>query len=68
MRTLQININESVYEKVYSFLSSFPKEKVQIVEDWSHLEPLIDDGVNSGVSERTHEEIVRDLKAKYVQD
>ncbi|MDD3476776.1 MAG: hypothetical protein PHI38_07895 [Sulfurimonas sp.] len=36
-----------------------------IQDDWSHLESGIDEGLNSGMSDKSHEEIMADIKRKY---
>ena len=38
----------------------------QVHEDWSYLESEIDSGLNSGVSEKSHTQIMDNLKRKYV--
>jgi macrodomain Ter protein organizer (MatP/YcbG family) len=71
MHTLKLNIHDSLYDKVFHFLNSLPKNKVEILEsriiedDWSHLESWIDEGLNSGMSDKSHEEIMADIKRKY---
>lgn len=71
MHTLKLNIQDSVFDKVYYFLSNLPKNEVEIVEgrvieDWSHLESEIDKGLNSGVSSKSHEEIMIDIKRRFI--
>ncbi len=71
MHTLKLNIQDSVFDKVIYFLQNLPSDEVEIVEDtvvddWSHLETEIDVGLHSGVSSKSHEEIVSNLKRKYV--
>jgi len=71
MHTLKLNIQDSVFDKVIYFLQNLPKDEVEIVEnsllkeDWSELEPEIDRGLNSGVSDKSHEDLVNDIKSKY---
>ncbi len=71
MHTLKLNIEDSVFDKVIYFLQNLPKDEVEIVEDkltkedWSYLESEIDLGLNSGTSDKSHEEIVSDIKRKY---
>lgn len=71
MHTLKLNIHDSLYDKVFQFLNTLPKNKVEILEskiiqdDWSHLESGIDEGLNSGMSDKSHEEIMADIKRKY---
>ena len=71
MHRLKLNIQDSVYDKIYYFLSNLPQNEVQIVEDneiiddWSHLEKEIDRGFDSGISDKSHEDIVSDIKRKY---
>lgn len=70
MHTLKLNIQDSVFDKVYYFLSNLPKNEVEIieektVEDWSFLESEIDKGLDSGVSNKSHEDIVKGIKQKY---
>lgn len=71
MHALKLNIDDSVFDKVIYFLQNLPSNEVEIVEnvvieDWSHLEKEIDKGLESGVSKRSHEEIIRDIKKRYV--
>ncbi len=72
MHTLKLNIEDSVFDKVLYFLQNLPKHEVEIVEekmveeDWSYLESEIDKGLHSGVSEKSHDEIISDIKRKYV--
>jgi hypothetical protein len=70
MHTLKLNIQDSVFDKVYYFLSNLPKNEVEIiedktVEDWSFLESEIDKGLDSGVSNKSHEDIIKSIKQKY---
>ena len=70
MHTIKINIDDSVFDKVIYFLQNLPKNEVEIVEDtitedWSHLEAEIDKGLESGISDKSHEEIISDIKRKY---
>ncbi len=71
MHTLKLNIEDSVFEKVLYFLQNLPQNEVKIVEsktikdDWSYLESEIDIGLNSGVSDKSHAEIIGDIKRKY---
>lgn len=71
MHALKLNIEDSVFEKVIYFLQNLPKHEVEIVEnklikeDWSCLESEIDIGLNSGISDKSHAEIVSDIKRKY---
>ncbi len=71
MHTLKLNIEDSVFEKVIYFLQNLPQNEVKIVEsktikdDCSYLESEIDIGLNSGVSDKSHEEIISDIKRKY---
>lgn len=71
MHTLKLNIQDSVYDKIYYFLSNLPKNEIEIIEDkqiqddWSYLENEIDKGLESGVCSKSHEEIVSDIKRKY---
>jgi hypothetical protein len=72
MHTLKLNIEDSVFDKVLYFLQNLPKHDVEIVdeklieEDWSYLESEIDKGLDSGVSKKSHDEIISDIKRKYV--
>lgn len=70
MHTLKLNIQDSVFDKVYYFLSNLPKNEVEIiedktVEDWSFLESEIDKGLDSGISDKSHEDIIKGIKQKY---
>ena len=71
MHTIKLNIQNSVFDKVIYFLNNLPSNEVEIVEDtliddWSQLEVEIDKGLTSGISEKSHEEIISDIKSKYV--
>jgi hypothetical protein len=71
MHTIKLNIQDSVFDKVFYFLNNLPSNEVEIVEntlidDWSHLEIEIDNGLTSGISKKSHEEIINDIKSKYV--
>ena len=72
MHTIRLDIQDSVFDKVIYFLQNLPKDEVKIVEnsmlkeDWSHLETEIDIGINSGESDKSHDEIISSIKRKYV--
>jgi len=72
MHSIRLDIEDSVFDKVIYFLNNLPKNEVKITEtkaindDWSYLESEIDLGLESGKSEKSHEEIVGDIKSKYV--
>ncbi len=71
MHTIKLNIQDSVFDKVIYFLSNLPSNEVEIVEDtliddWSQLEVEIDKGLTSGISKKSHKEIISDIKSKYV--
>ena len=72
MHTLKLNIQDSVFDKIIYFLQNLPKDEVEIVEnslvqeDWSYLESEIDIAINSGVSDKSHDEIINKIKRKYV--
>ena len=71
MHSIRLNIEDSVFDKVIYFLNNLPKNEVKIIEnkrineDWSSLESEIDLGLESGVSEQSHEEIVAAIESKY---
>jgi len=71
MHIIKLNIQDSVFDKVIYFLNNLPSDEVKIVEnktiadDWSHLEPEIEKGMNSPISSKTHEEIFEELKREY---
>ena len=71
MHTVKLNIQDSVFEKVIYFLNNLPSNEVEIIEDTiiddrSQLEAEIDKGLTSGISDKSHEEIVSDIKSRYV--
>ena len=37
----------------------------KITDDLSNLESIIDEGLNSGISSKSHDEIISDIKSKY---
>ena len=71
MHSIRVEIQDNVFDKVIYFLKNLPKNEVTIVEekqisdDWSYLESEIDLGLASGVSEKSHTEIIDKLKRKY---
>jgi hypothetical protein len=70
MHTVKLHIEDKVFDKVIYFLRNLPKNEVEIVEDivvedWSHLELEIEKGLNSGISNKSHEDIIKDIKQKY---
>lgn len=70
MHTVKLHIEDKVFDKVYYFLSNLPKNEVEIVEDiivedWSHLKLEIEKGLNSGMSNKSHKDIIKDIKQKY---
>ncbi|RXJ95897.1 hypothetical protein CRU94_04600 [Arcobacter sp. AHV-9/2010] len=70
MKTIKLQIADSVFEKVFYFLNNLPKDEVRIVEnseveDWSFLEKEIQKGLDSGILAKTHEDIIKNLKQKY---
>ncbi|MAD40791.1 MAG: hypothetical protein CL623_00145 [Arcobacter sp.] len=71
MHTLKLNIQDDVFDKVIYFLNNLPKNDIEIVEnkvvkdDLSYLESEIDKGINSGISNKSHNEIIKDIKRKY---
>jgi hypothetical protein len=71
MHSIRLDIQDSVFDKVLYFLQNLPKNEVLIIEDkqvaddWSYLEPEIDLGLDSGVSENSHSQIMNSLKRKY---
>jgi len=71
MHTIKLQVEDSVLDKVIYFLKHLPKDEVKIVEDitdddWSYLEEEIEKGLRSGVSNKSHESIMSDIKRKYV--
>jgi len=70
MHAIKLNVQDNVFDKVIYFLQNLPKNEVEIIEDkisddWSNLESIIDEGLNSGVSSKSHENIVSNIKRKY---
>ena len=70
MHAIKLNVQDNVFDKVIYFLQNLPKNEVEIVEDkitddWSALESIIDEGLNSGICSKSHKEIVSDIKSKY---
>lgn len=70
MHTIKLHIEDKVFDKVISFLKNLPKNEVEIVEnivveDWSHLELEIEKGLNSRMNNKSHEDIIKDIKQKY---
>lgn len=70
MHTIKLNVEDRVFDKVIYFLQNLPKNEVEIVEDiivedFSQLEFEIEKGLNSGVSDKSHEDIIKDIKQKY---
>ena len=71
MHTVKLKIEDSVFDKVIYFLKNLPQNEVEIIEnvahdDWTYFEDEIDKGLNSGISGKSHSDIVNDIKKKYV--
>ncbi len=72
MHTIKLKVQDNVFDKIIYFLQNLPKDEVEIVEnslikeDWSYLESEIDVGMRSGVSHKSHDEIINNIKRKYV--
>ena len=72
MRTIKLNIQDNVFDKVYYFLSNLPKSEVEIVEysnedDLSTLESEIEKSLNSKVLKKSHDKIFDELIKKYAE-
>lgn len=71
MHTLKLNIQDGAFDKIIYLLNNLPKNDVEIIEEkstqenWSFLESEIDIGINSGINQTSHEEIVNNIKRKY---
>ena len=70
MHTIKLHIEDKVFDKIMYFLKNLPKNEVRIVEniviyDFSDLEREIDVGLNSGLSNKSNEDIIKDIKQKY---
>ena len=70
MHTIKLHIEDKVFDKIMYFLKNLPKNEVRIVEnsvidDFSYLEQEIDLGLISGLSNKSHEDIIKDIKQKY---
>ena len=73
MRTIKLNIQDNVFDKVYYFLSNLPKSEVEIVEysnedDLSTLESEIEKSLNSKVLKKSHDKIFDELIEQYARD
>lgn len=71
MHTLRLTVEDDIYQNIMFLLSNLKVKGLEIeeetlYEDWSHLEAEIDKGLSSGLSGKSHEEIVSDIKQKYV--
>ncbi|OCL82720.1 hypothetical protein [Arcobacter porcinus] len=71
MKTIKLQIADSVFDKVFYFLDNLPKNEVKIIEDSSSddlafLENEINNGIKSGIFNKSHEDIIKELKQKYV--
>ena len=61
-RKLEIDLPEDFdYEEVEVIIMP----KIDLKEDWSFLDAEIEKGYSSGISKKTHEEVIKDLKQKY---
>jgi hypothetical protein len=71
MHTIKLNVQDSIYSHVMFFLKNLNSKELEIIEDkateddWSYLESEIDRGLNSGISAKTHQEIMTNLQHKY---
>lgn len=73
MRTIKLNIQDNVFDKVYYFLSNLPKSEVEIIEyanqdDLSTLESEIEKSLSSKVLKKSHDEIFDELIEQYARD
>lgn len=70
MQIFTVNVSDSALEEFYSFIASMPKDKIGVLSnssnDWSFLEPAIQKAIDSGVSPKTHDEIIENIRQKYV--
>ena len=68
MLAIKIN-NPEIENRFKEYASQHKKDDtksyIHTDDDWSYLESEIDKGFNSGVSQKTHEEIIADIKRKY---
>jgi hypothetical protein len=73
MHTIKLTIEDEIYQNIMFLLSNLKvkgltidvEKEDDILKDWSYLEEEIDKGLNSGISNKSHEEIVSDIKQKY---
>jgi hypothetical protein len=70
MHSIKLNIQDNVFDKVIYFLRNLPKDDIEIIEeknkeDWSYLESEIDKGLTSGICDKSHKDIVENIKQKY---
>ncbi|KIM12178.1 MAG: hypothetical protein KU38_04570 [Sulfurovum sp. FS08-3] len=70
MHTIKLTIEDNIYQNIMFLLSNLNVKGLKIeedstVEDWSHLEREIDKGLSSGVCNKSHEDIISDIKRKY---
>lgn len=72
MHTIKLQVQDTIYDHIMFLLKNLNTRELQIIEDkatqddWSYLEADLDTGLNSGMSDRSHEEIMLSIKEKYV--
>jgi len=57
---------EKFIEFIENSLNNFNKQTTKNTDDLSHFNSKIEDGLNSPISSKSHEEIFKELKSKYV--
>ena len=67
LESIFVNQFHSDMKSFVAFIKqSFSKsESIKIEDNWSYLQPLIDEAEESGISDKTHEEIWSELFKKY---
>lgn len=70
MHTVKLTMEDSIYQNIMFLLSNLNVkgltiEEESMTEDWSYLESEIDKGLDSGISESSHEDLMKSIKQKY---
>ena len=68
--TVKLTMEDNIYQNIMFLLSNLNVQGLKIEEEYdmddlSHLEPEIDKGLASGISDKSHSDIVNNIKRKY---
>lgn len=65
MQQVTLNIEDSISEKFFWLLSHFGKNEIEVVEFDEDLENAVQKGLDSPISQLSHQEIFQNFREKY---